>query len=815
MSPQQQPRAAAVVVSGRSDAQIRATIAQLSLHLAADSVSQLARRLQRDPTLAELTLVNSMWSEHCSYKSSKALLRTLPTQAPNVVLGPGADAGIVRLPRVDEHGRLMREDRGSAPDATCIAVAHESHNHPSQLLPYEGAATGIGGIVRDVYCMGADVVGVLDILRFGDPAGAQAETVRQILQGVVDGIAGYGNALGVPNLGGAVEFDAAFDDNCLVNVVAVGVLKERDIIPSRAPQVAGKEGYALMLVGKPTDDSGLGGAAFASGLLETEEGHQDRGAVQVPDPFFKRVLTEANRAAIALLRDRAVPFAIKDLGAAGFGGASSELAGDLGVRINLDAVHCDQPGRPPAVLMVAETQERYVFAVPYHLAEEIQDLYEKEFEIGAIVRGAGARVVGQFNESGQYQATHGNEMHVDLATTLIAEAWEVQWPHQARIPAAADSTIEDAATATAGRDLASDLQAVFGSVHGGSRYPIYAHFDSDVQGKTMFRPGDADAGIFLAARQDARAVAIGTGGPARLGKRDAWRSGATAVCEAARNVVAVGATPWALTDCLNFGSPETPHGMQDLVDAVRGLGDAARAWGLPGHPGSPLPFVSGNVSLYNESHSGLAIPPTPLVACFGVLADASRGRSSTWRCAGDVLFRLCVPQARLGASLWAQVVGNQALLQHGGLPDLDVEAQRDASAALLEAFENDCVSACHDIGDGGEIVALAEMAWDRRGVVRFGAQWTASALVAADNSYASLFDETAGFLCAVPLRQVETFTSILKRHAVSAERRGVVTEGSELAVQLPEQTVVIDLQALGKLSRHALEDVLETQEVTS
>jgi len=334
-----------------------------------------------------------------------------------------------------------------------------------------------------------------------------------------------------------------------------------------------------------------------------------------------------------------------------------------------------------------------------------------------------------------------------------------------------------------------------------------------VQGKTLLRPGDADAGIFLAARQDARAVAVGTGGPARLGKRDVWRAGATAVCEAARNVVAVGATPWALTDCLNFGSPSTLHGMQDLIDAVRGLGEAASTWGLPGHPGSPLPFVSGNVSLYNESHSGLAIPPTPIVACFGVLGDASRSRSSTWRAAGDVLFRLCLPQARLGGSLWAQVIGDEGLLQQGRLPDLEVATQRAASAAVLEAFDHDCLSACHDIGDGGEIVALAEMAWDRRGEVRFGARWSASAFVEAEDRYASLFAESAGFLCAVPPDQVQAFEAILQRHQVQAERRGVVTEGRDLQVQLGKRTLEVDLQALAKRWRHALEEILETQEV--
>jgi phosphoribosylformylglycinamidine synthase len=352
-------------------------------------------------------------------------------------------------------------------------------------------------------------------------------------------------------------------------------------------------------------------------------------------------------------------------------------------------------------------------------------------------------------------------------------------------------------------------------VHGGSRYPVFAHFDSDVQGHTVFRPGDADAGVLLADRRDARAIAIGTGGPVRLGKRDARRAGVTAVCEAVRNVVAVGATPWALTDCLNFGSPETPHGMQDLADAVSGLAEAATVLGLPGHPGSPLPFVSGNVSLYNESHSGLAIPPTPLVACFGVVGDASRMRSQTWRKTGDVLYRIGAAQTQLGGSVWAQVSGDTAVLQDGALPELDIAAQRDMHRAVLEAFDRRLVTACHDVSDGGELLALLEMSWDRRGVVRFGATWRPAARIAADDAVASLWSEAPGFVCAVPASAANAFESLLHEHGVICEKRGAVCSEPVLTVQGDGPVSHLDLEGLASRWRHALEDVLETQEVVA
>jgi phosphoribosylformylglycinamidine synthase len=765
-----------IALAGLDDAALAQRLADHGVNLRLDEARRLVAALERDPTRAELSLFDSMWSEHCSYKSTRALLARLPTHAPNVVLGPGADAGVVRLPRPGGDGRAqLQTAAASDPGATCIAIGHESHNHPSQLLPFEGAATGIGGIVRDVYCMGADVVGVLDALRFGDPAGPQGEGVRQIARGVVHGIWAYGNALGVPNLGGDVEFDAAFDDNCLVNVVALGVLAERDLVPSVAPTAAAETPYVLLLVGKPTDDSGLGGAAFASGVLDTDETTQQRGAVQLPDPFFKRVLTAANHAALAFLRAQGAPFAMKDLGAAGLGGAASEMAAGagLGLDVDLDALHRARDDEAAHVLLVAETQERYALALPAALAADVEAIYERDFELGAMVRGAGARVIGRFTRTPRFRVYQRGVLHCDVASRWIIDAPRIDWPRAPRPAAAARPA---PAPAVCAAPLA-DLRRIVGSIDAASRHVVFQHYDSDVQGRTLLRPGDGDAGVLVVGGDAPQGIAVAVGGTARGAAADASRAGATAVCEAVRNVAAVGATPWALTDCLNFGSPETPGGMQDLADAVEGLAAAAGALGLRGFPGAPLPFVSGNVSLYNESRAGRAIPPSPIVACLGVVCDFAAARGLRLKSSGDVLLQLGDPAPGLGASLWARVLGRDDVFTADRRPVLDLERERARLHAVLDAFDAGLVQACHDVGDGGLLVALVEMAWARRGAATLGVRCEVE-----DDAAWRLFGETPGYVCAVRPADVDAFARACGEHGVVPLRVGVVLDRADFEV---------------------------------
>jgi len=790
-------RAPAIPLQGLADGEVAARLHAQGVHLRLPEARRLCELLGRDPTRAELFLLNSMWSEHCSYKSTRALLRRLPTSASNVVLGPGADAGVVRLPRVGADGRVRLQDAGARPGAPgrCIVIGHESHNHPSQLLPVEGAATGIGGIVRDVYCMGADVVGVLDALRFGDPHGTQKDSVRQIARGVVHGIQSYGNALGVPNLGGDVEFAADFDDNCLVNVVAIGLMNEDDLVPSVAPAEAARAGYVLLLAGKPTDDSGLGGAAFASGVLDTDESTQQRGAVQLPDPFFKRVLTEANKAAFACLRRHGAPFAVKDLGAAGVGGASSEIAAaaGLGLDLDFDRLHRVAAGEAAHVLLVAETQERYVYAVPAAIAPELVRIFEHDFELGAMVRGAGARVLGSFTAAGRYRVRYQGLLHVDLPTTVITEAPRIDWPRERRPVRPVAAVPADACRTDS---LGADLQAVLGSPAGASRHWLFQRYDSDVQGRTMFRPGDGDAGAIVPRAGEPLGIAVGLGGAARGARRDARRAAVAAVCEAVRNVVCTGATPWALTDCLNYGSPETPHGMQDIEDGVDGLAAAANELGLRGFPGEPLPYVSGNVSLYNESRAGRAIPPSPVVACVGVHCDIGRARGVRLKAAGDLLYWVGDEPRGLGCSVWALVTGRSAVFDHDALPELDVAAERVRMHAVLEAFDAGLVQACHDAGDGGLLTAAVEMAFARRGAAELGVRFDAGGEPAA--RAARCFAEAPGFLCEVRPGDAAAFEALCARHGTVTQVVGAVLPTADL--ELTAAGAVLDRLGLADLA---------------
>ena len=359
-------------------------------------------------------LFGILWSEHCSYKSTRHLLKRLPTQAPQVVIGPGEDAGVVSLPAPCED--------------TVLVLGHESHNHPSQVLPVEGAATGVGGIVRDIVCMGAEVVGVLDCLRFGDPrSGVHA---RDVLRGVVEGIAGYGNALGVPNLGGDTVFDAGFDHNCLVNAMAIGLAPADGVLRSRVPEGPGP--WAFVLVGKPTDESGFGGASFASGELNQKD---QRGAVQLPDPFLKRVLNVATYEVFKRVRERRIPCGFKDLGAGGIACATSELAaaGGCGAAITLERAHRVERELPPEVLLCAETQERYCWVVPEDFAAELCAVYEREFALSQVHPGAGARVIGKAVPERRYTVSWHGDTLVDCEVEAITTGRRTPRPTATRV----------------------------------------------------------------------------------------------------------------------------------------------------------------------------------------------------------------------------------------------------------------------------------------------------------------------------------------------------------------------------------------------
>jgi phosphoribosylformylglycinamidine synthase len=745
----------------RDPAAVSARLRARGVKLDPEEVTLLERLLGRPPLWPEAVLFGIQWSEHCSYKSTRHLLKRLPTKAPQVLLGPGEDAGVVALPAPCEDQVLV--------------LAHESHNHPSQVLPVEGAATGVGGIVRDVGCMGAEVVGVLDALRFGDPRSGVA--TRDIVRGVVRGIADYGNALGVPNLGGDVAFDAGFDHGCLVNVMSVGVGPRDGVLRSRVPEGPGP--WRFVLIGKPTDESGFGGASFASDELGAED--DQRGAVQLPDPFLKRVLHVANAEAFARVRARGIPAGFKDLGAGGIGCATSELAsaGGRGARIALDQVH--RVGRPiaPEVVLCAETQERFCWVVPESFAAELCAIYNETFRLDSVYPGAGARVIGEATDDGRYVVEWEGEVLVDCGVEAITGARSVKRPSRRRAarPAWRAGPRDEP-------DAHRALLALLGSWSLASREYLYRHYDNEVQARTWLRPGEGDAAVFRPHPGRALGVALAVGGNPWWCGADPELGARHAVAEAARNVACTGARPWALTDCLNFGHPEVPEVMGDLEAVLEGLAVAAEALGGLAHPGEPLPYVSGNVSLYNQV-GPQAVPPSPIVMCAGVMRDITTAVGIGLREDGDFLVLVGEPRGDLTGSAYVrELLGEDA----GAPPPLELAREARLQELAVLAAEGRWVRAAHDVSEGGLAVALAEMMMASAPARGLGIEVDFGALEA--DTEMALFCERPGIVFEVsPERAPRLFQSARERQLL-AWPIGTVTGQPALRARLPGDGVV-------------------------
>jgi phosphoribosylformylglycinamidine synthase II len=771
-----------IEIAGVNDQNIERRLAAHGLTLTADEARRVADILGRNPTAVEAHIFNTMWSEHCSYKSSRAVLaRYLPTEASNVVLGPGEDAGIVRLCEVD------RSDY-------CVAVAHESHNHPSQVVPNEGAATGIGGIVRDVYCMGADVIGVLDALRFGDPSGPNAERTREIVHGVVEGIWQYGNALGVPNLGGDVYFDSSYDENCLVNVVAVGLVREADIVRSRVPTEAAAEPYDLILVGKPTDPSGFGGATFASRILDEAKALDDKYAVQVPDPFLKRMLTVATADVLAKARACGLAIGFKDLGAGGIACATSELgaAAGLGVRIDLSSVVVAEEGMLPEVIACSETQERYCLVVPRAFTGEVLRAYNEVFELPELCHGAMARVIGEVIPEPHFVLEHGGAVVCNASTEAITTG--ISYDREARARARSERPVE----VPPSLDLREAVLAVVGAPNTASREHVYRHYDSEVKGCTLVRPGEADAGVLAPIPGVADGVAVAVDGNPFLGGIDPYTAGASAVAESIRNVAAVGAVPVALTDCLNFGSPEVPEVFHDFVEAVRGIGDAARGIGMK-DSSEPVPIISGNVSFYNQSSNGSAILPSPIVCCVGHLRDFAKHVTGGIKGVGNALYLVGERRGELGASEFARtVLGDSG----SDVARVRFEDERAMCAAVTDLADDVLLESCHDISDGGLAGAVVEMLLLAAPGTEPGAtiklEW-AGPITSVREAARILFCENGGYVLEVRSDREEAARKILEARGVWFRKIGKTVSERALVIEgVDGGTTEIDVSELAR-----------------
>ncbi len=636
------------------------------------SAEEYARALDimgRTPTLVELGVFSVMWSEHCSYKSSRVWLKQLPTKAPWVIHGPGENAGVV--------------DIG---DGLAAVFKMESHNHPSFIEPYQGAATGVGGILRDVFTMGARPIANLNALRFGRP---EHPRTKRIVDGVVRGIGGYGNCVGVPTVGGEINFHRAYDGNPLVNAMTVGIARTDRIFLSAAAGV----GNPVVYVGSKTGRDGIHGATMASAEFGADS-EQKRPTVQVGDPFTEKLLIEA---CLELMRTDAI-VAIQDMGAAGLTSSSVEMAGKggVGIELDLDQVPQRETGMTAYEMMLSESQERMLMVLRPEREAEARAIFEKwELDFA---------VIGRLTDTGRIVVKHLGRVEADIPLAPLAE----QAPLYHRpTTETAKQTILNPAKVENRMGMREALLRLLACPDLCSRAWVWDQYDGTVGGQTVKRPGAADAAVVKIDGFD-RALALTTDCTPRYCAADPETGGAQAVAEAWRNLTAVGAMPLAITDNMNFGNPEKPEIMGQFAAAIRGMAEACRVLDFP--------VVSGNVSLYNETE-GRAILPTPAIGGLGVLENAAQAVGlalSPW------LDLVLVGQTKgwLGQSLWLREVAGR---ESGAPPPVDLQAERQAGDFVREQIRGGVVRACHDVSDGGLLVALAEMAMAGQTGVRLSA----------------------------------------------------------------------------------------------
>ncbi|MCL6251163.1 phosphoribosylformylglycinamidine synthase subunit PurL [Altererythrobacter sp. KTW20L] len=646
--------------------------------LNSEEYARVLHALGREPNLVELGIFSVMWSEHCSYKSSRLHLKKLPTEAPWVICGPGENAGVI--------------DIGEGPNGTKLACIFkmESHNHPSYIEPYQGAATGVGGILRDVFTMGARPVANLNALRFGRP---DHPKMKHLVQGVVSGIGGYGNCVGVPTVGGETNFHSAYDGNILVNAMTVGVAEQDKIFYSAATGL----GNPIVYVGSKTGRDGIHGATMASADFG-EDADAKRPTVQVGDPFTEKLLIEA---CLELMATDAI-VAIQDMGAAGLTSSSVEMAtnGKAGIRLDMNMVPCREEGMTPYEMMLSESQERMLMVLKpgkEPMAEAIFRKWELDFA-----------VIGEVTDTGHMVLEFNGEVVCDIPLgPLAADAPLYDRPYLSREEYKAWAGTKPLENIPGGDDIGADLLKMMACPDLASRKWIWEQYDSQVGADTLQTGGDA---AVVRIHDTTRALAMTTDSTPRYVYADPYLGGMQAIAEAYRNLCAVGATPLAVTNCLNFANPQRPEIMAQLVHALDGMGEACRVLDFP--------IVSGNVSLYNESKAtggGSAILPTPAIGGVGVIEDYAKMMTMGIKQAGDAIYLIgaepwATPnphRSLVGRSLWLREIHGR---EEGRCPPVDLTLEKYNGEFIRELIAAGLVNAVHDVSDGGMAVALAEMA---------------------------------------------------------------------------------------------------------
>ncbi len=688
--------------------------------------------LGRMPNYTETGLFSVMWSEHCSYKNSKPVLRKFPTSGPHVLQGPGEGAGIV--------------DIG---DGLAVVFKAESHNHPSAVDPYEGAATGVGGIIRDIFSMGARPIALLDSLRFGE---LDNPRTKYLLEEVVAGIGGYGNCIGIPTVGGEIAFDPCYEGNPLVNAMCVGLIEHKHIQKGQAAGV----GNSIMYVGAKTGRDGIHGATFASEEFNQEE-EQQRSAVQVGDPFMEKLLLEACLELILHHSDSLI--GIQDMGAAGLVSSSAEMASKAGsgLILTLDEVPQRETGMTPYEMMLSESQERMLICVKSGEEEKIQELFQK-YDLDAVT-------IGKVTDDGQYRLYHQGEEVANLPVDALAEdapVYHKEMKEPARIVEFQQLAPYQPVIEEPGQVLLDLLQQPTIA----SKRSIYETYDSQVQTNTVVRPG-SDAAV-MRVRGTNKALAMTTDCNARYLYLDPKIGGQIAVAEAARNIIASGGKPLAITDCLNYGSPDKPEVFWELSTSADGIAAACETLGTP--------VISGNVSLYNET-DGQAIYPTPMIGMVGLIEDHKHITTQEFKKSGDLIYILGKTFADFdGSELQKMQLGRI----EGVIRNFDLSIEKRNQELVLTAIQNGLIESAHDCSEGGLAIALAESAFKHQLGIS----------VQFELSSAQLFAETQSrFVLTVAPENKTRFEEMMGDAAVLA---GKVTDEAIIEISATDGQIKIE-----------------------
>ena len=740
--------------SSSSDADIKQSLQKLNIPLSVDEAKKIQFSfLKRPATLTELVLFSIQGSEHSSYKSSKNHIKHFITDGKHVILGAKDDAGVVSL-STDNDG----EKYG-------LVVSHESHNHPSQIVPYEGAATGVGGNVRDVCCMGAEVMSLGDSLRFGD---INRNKTKWISDGVVSGIAGYGNPLGIPNICGDVYFDKEYNENCLVTVLTAGVVKEKNVIRSRAPK--NSEGYDLILVGKPTDNSGFGGASFASLELEEEKEQQNKGAVQEPNAFLERHILKSTYALFDFLEENDLinKVGFKDLGAGGVACASIELAdaAGMGAEVWVDKIHTSMPEVDGHIILCSETQERFMWACPKNLTQTILDHYNKLFDFPNVSMGAQASVVGKIVGERHYTVFYKGKKLVDGPIEKINEGFVYDRPMLKKESKQLSEALPE------NIDYNDLILKILSHENVASRAAIYESYDKNVQGRVVNERGKTNAGVVAPfdskkfpkeIKNDCFSAALAHN--PSIGKVDPYLVAQYAVLEACAKTVSVGSSPLALTDCLCFGNPEKPEQMWQFSQSCIAIREACDLLHFNGTDN--LPIVAGNVSFYNQS-GDQSIPASPMIGCFGkvskekILTNGFVGSDSNIYLLGEnTLF--------IGGSVAANVLNTK----NTKIEKFDVQKYSNMLNSVLEANAASLLNSCSYVGLGGLATALFKMSF----INDIGCD------IKDQKDKNLLFSENLSFVVEVSEKNSPSFEAVLNEKGCRYKQIGKTNDSNKIVVK--------------------------------